>query len=92
MQMPSLWHGEDAAVANGINETENSMQHVRHEVQVQEAGARILPDSESNVHVNEAFEFASEGFGAEAAEGAAATAAPAIDESKFNFRRIQRWG
>lgn len=93
MQMPSLWHGEDAAVANGINETENSMQHVRHEVQVQEAGARILPDSESNVHVNEAFEFASEGFGAQAAEGDATTAASsAVDESKFNFRRIQRWG
>ena len=91
-QMPSLRRGEDAAVANGTDGTENSMQRVRREVQVREAGAGIPAGGESNVHVNEAFEFASEGFGAQAAEGDATTAASsAVDESKFNFRRIQRW-
>lgn len=90
--MPSLRRGEDAAVANGTDGTENSMQRVRREVQVREAGAGIPAGGESNVHVNEAFEFASEGFGAQAAEGDATTAASsAVDESKFNFRRIQRW-
>ena len=90
--MPALRYGEDAAVENGTDGTEDAVQRVRRKVQVREAGAGVPTGGESNVHVNEAFEFASEGFGAEAAEGAAATAAPAIDESKFNFRRIQRWG
>ena len=90
--MPSLRCGEDAAVANGTDGTKNSMQRVRHEVQVREAGAGILADGESNVHINEAFEFASEGFEIQAAEGDATIAASsAIDELKFNFRYIQRW-
>ncbi|KAG2379855.1 GATA transcription factor [Vigna angularis] len=46
---------------------------------------------EPDIRVDEAFEFASEGFGAEAAEGDTSTAASAIDESEFNFRRIKRW-
>ncbi|KAH1118377.1 hypothetical protein GYH30_047223 [Glycine max] len=92
MQMPSLWCGEDATVVNRTDGIENSMQRVWHEVQVREAGTGIPVGGEFNVHVNEAFKFASEGFGAQATEGdVAITASSVVDESKFNFRHIQQW-
>jgi len=67
------------------------VQRVRREVQVRAAGAGVPSGGEPDIHVDEAFEFASEGFGVEAAEGATAASASATDESEFNFRRIQRW-
>jgi len=90
-EMPALRRGEDAAVADGTDGTEDAVQRVRREVQVRAAGSRVPAGGEPDIRVDEAFEFASEGFGAEAAEGDASTAASAIDESEFNFRRIQRW-
>jgi len=78
-------------VADWTYGTENALQRVRREVQVRAAGAGVPAGGESNICVDEAFEFTQKGFGAEAAEGAAATSASATDESEFNFRRIQRW-
>lgn len=78
-------------MADGTDGTENALQRVRREVQVRAAGSGVQAGGEPDIRVDEAFEFASEGFGAEAAEGDASTAASAIDESEFNFRRIERW-
>lgn len=90
-EMPPLRRGEDAAVADGADGAEDAVQCVWCEVQVREVGGGVSSGGEPDVCVGAALEFSPEGFGAEEAEGHAAAAAAATDESEFDFRRIQRW-
>ncbi|CAH9064764.1 unnamed protein product [Cuscuta epithymum] len=76
-EVPALRDGQDAAVADGADGAEDAVQRVRGEVQVGAAGAGVPAGGEPDVHADEALEFAPEGSGDPAAEGASPGPAPA---------------
>ncbi|CAH9076619.1 unnamed protein product [Cuscuta europaea] len=76
-EMPALRDGQDAAVADGADGAEDSVQRVRGEVQVGAAGAGVPSGGEPDVHADEALEFAPEGTGDPEAEGDSPGPAPA---------------
>lgn len=94
--MSALRNGQNAAVADRAHGPKNTLQCMRREVQVREAGARVQARRKPNFCADKALELAPESVGAAAAEGngegpAGAVAAPAASaEHDVRCSIIQR--
>ena len=64
-----LRYRQDAAVADGSNGSEDSVQRLRREVQIGTSCAGVPAGGESDVRVDKTFQFSSESYGAPATEG-----------------------